>query len=42
MLAGKNGFAVFAMPVHLALKVELPDAVYLSILIGAFDGKAGL
>ncbi|MDC1407940.1 hypothetical protein N8524_06410 [Candidatus Puniceispirillum sp.] len=42
MLAGKNGFAVFAMSVHLALEVELLDANYLSILIGVFDGKAGL
>ena len=32
----------FVMPVHLALKVELPDAIFLSILIGVFDGKANL
>jgi hypothetical protein len=32
----------FATPVHLALKVELPDAIFLSILIGVFDGKANL
>jgi hypothetical protein len=32
----------FAMPVNLALMLELPDAVFLSILIGVFDGKADL
>jgi len=32
----------FAMPAHLALKVELADAIFLSILIGVFDGKADL
>jgi hypothetical protein len=32
----------FVMPDHLALKVELADAFVLSILIGAFDGKAVL
>ena len=42
MFVGKNGFAVFVMPVHLALKVELSDDVTLSILIGVFDGKASL
>jgi hypothetical protein len=38
----KNGVVVFAVPVHLALKFELSDAVVLPILIGAFDGKANL
>jgi hypothetical protein len=33
---------VFAMSIHLALKVELANAVCMSILIGAFDGKANL
>ena len=32
----------FAMPVHRALKVELADAVFPSILIGVFDGKTDL
>jgi hypothetical protein len=32
----------FAMPIHLALKVELADAIFLSILIGVFDGEADL
>jgi len=32
----------FVMPVHLALKVELADAIFRSILIGVFDGKADL
>ena len=32
----------FAMPVHLALMLELTDAIFLSILIGVFDGKADL
>jgi hypothetical protein len=30
------------MPVHLALMLELPDAIFLSTLIGVFDGKADL
>jgi hypothetical protein len=37
-----NGVVVFAMSVHLALQLELADAVFTSILIGAFDGKANL
>jgi hypothetical protein len=32
----------FAMRVHLAPKVELGDAVFLSILLGVFDGKTNL
>ena len=32
----------FAMRVHLAPKVELGDAVFLSILFGVFDGKTNL
>jgi hypothetical protein len=30
------------MPARLALEVELVDAIFLSILIGVFDGKADL
>ena len=36
------GLRFFVMPNHLALKVELADAFFLSILIGAFDGKTDL
>ena len=32
----------FAVPVHLALKFESANAVFLSILIVAFDSKAHL
>jgi len=33
---------IFAMLVHLALMLELADAIFWFILIGAFDGKADL
>ena len=42
MLLGEKWRCGFAMPVHLALKFKLADAVFLSILIGAFDEKANL
>ena len=38
----RNGVVDFAMPVHLALRFELADAGFLSILIGAFDEKTNL
>jgi hypothetical protein len=37
-----RGVVVFAMSVHLALQLELANDVFMSILIGAFDGKANL
>jgi hypothetical protein len=37
-----KGVVVFAMSVHLVLWPELADVVFMSILIGAFDGKADL
>jgi len=39
---GEMAVRFFAMPVHLALMLELADAIFLSILIGVFDGKADL
>ena len=43
MLAGKEWVcSFFAMAVHLALMLELADAIFLSLLIGVFDGKADL
>ena len=42
MFREKMAVWLFVMPVHLALKVELPDAIFLSFLIGIFDGKADL
>jgi hypothetical protein len=32
----------FVTPAHLALMLELADAIFRSILIGVFDGKADL